>query len=157
MNLAEQLGVPQTNWLMPTRIPMPWEAISQPEVMEKIRGRYLAKKNCLHCGKEFQPREKRTKFCSLQCGGKHQAQKTGRVGRTVMKVKEEPKPRPKATVRQCKVKLVATCPTCHEKFQQRTHWQIYCTPKCNWNKDTGKLIPVTAGNLTFYEPKWRTK
>ncbi len=58
--LAAQLGVPQTNWLIPIRIPMPWEHYKyQP----------AGTKTCTECGTKL-TREQESKggvVCSRKC------------------------------------------------------------------------------------------
>jgi hypothetical protein len=114
MNLAELLGVQQTqgNWLIPVRIPMPWETT---KVTEKVIAREIPERRCAHCGKVFQPMEKRTRCCSVSCGVKHSmAVRAGRVKNYTTPID--------IADRRCKI--------CDSVFRPKNGKQIYCGPEC---------------------------
>lgn len=95
--------------LFPQKIPMPWDF----EEVEKVK-KFIPERQCFHCGKTFQPLEKRTRCCSVSCGVRYSAAvRAGRArGYTL----------PDLPDRKCKA--------CNTPFVPRNGMQRYCCDGC---------------------------
>ena len=103
----------QSNWLIPVRIPMPWE-LTPKEHME-AHGTHLPERKCNHCGKMFYPLERRTTCCSVSCGVRYsQAVKAGRV--RGYNLRDEP--------------VDKRCVICGDVYRPKNGKQLYCGNDC---------------------------
>ena len=70
---------------------------------------------CTYCKKDFMPKHKLNKFCSLRCQRAYRA---------------NPNPSEPDLLKISVKLLKLTCPYCHTQFTQTRSNQLYCSPSC---------------------------
>lgn len=107
----------QSNWLIPTRIPMPWENYGT--VKPKVRG--APSTHCKNCGKEltaFQ-KEKQGQYCGYTCSTKHLAAlREARPSESTCLTCGRPNPPTKGKQRKF------CCNYCNHKYQKMKKGQL---------------------------------
>jgi hypothetical protein len=101
---------------------------------------------CAYCKKEFVPRHKRARFCSLRC------QRAFRIN---------PNPTPEDLVKLSIKLLNLTCPQCHASFLQTRPNQIYCSQSCRTayfysTKTKPKIEKEKRGKKLNISERWQT-
>jgi len=83
----------------------------------QIKGRLIPKtKICLHCGKEFRPKQAVQKYCSAKCRVAHEREKLRTSGEVVAPVMLKPARR--------------KCLKCGKEFEEHFKGDKFCSDEC---------------------------
>ena len=81
------------------------------------------KRTCLNCGKEFEVRNKKQKFCCKECAKSYTREQAKELRRI-----------------ENAVKYKAICPICGKEFIKTKGCQIYCSDKCRIKRNNNRII-----------------